>query len=213
MRVPDVPQQLPEPRIHSWPSRQPIIRVHHVEVGATEFNSTAVSRRFRPIRTRSGVVATIYGADKDEGALSETVFHDVPVRGGPGRRVQRKMLIPLVLSTIIPARPLRLVELHGAGLRRLQVTHAELIETSARQYPRTAEWGQALHDHATSYDGLIWRSRQFNDSLAMMLWADRVAQFKHLTFDPDEPPLPLFAGDGYERILQLANDFGITVID
>jgi hypothetical protein len=80
------------------------------------------------------------------------------------------------------------------------VTHAELIETSARQYPRTAARGQAPYDHNTGFHGLVWRSRQFNESPAVMLWGDRVARFSHLTFDPDEPPLPLFAGDGYERV-------------
>nr|WP_246585126.1 RES family NAD+ phosphorylase [[Mycobacterium] fortunisiensis] len=180
-------------------------------MGATEFNGSEVSRRFRPIYRESAVVPTLYGADMDAGALSETVLHDVPVRGG-GRRIQRKNLVHQVLSTIIPTIPLNLVELHGAGLRRLQITHGELIESGARHYPRTAEWSRALYEYGDEFHGLAWRSRQFNDSIAVMLWGDRVNRFEHLRPEPDQPPLPLFLGEGYERVMQLANDFDITVV-
>lgn len=210
MHVPAVPDPLPDPRVHTWPAAEPIIRCHHISTGATEFNTSKVSRRFRPVMSGGKVVATLYGADLPAGALSETVFHDVPVRGN-GRRVQRKALIAMMRSTVIPRQPLRLVELHGAGLRRLRVTHAELIESSSRQYPRTAAWSQALYDHA-DYDGLIWRSRQFNDSFALMLWGDRVNRWEALEADPDNAPLPLYAGEGFDEVQQLADDCEITII-
>ena len=211
MRVPDVPDPLPSPRIHLWPAGKPIARCHKAEMGATEFNITTASRRFRPVSSPGGTVPTIYGADMSAGALSETVFHDVPIRG-PARRIQRKSLTHMIVSNIVATRELRLVELHGAGLGQLNVRHAELIETSASQYPRTAVWAQALYDHAGGFDGLIWRSRQFNDSLAMMLWGDRVSRFDDLQSDPDQPPLPLLLGPGFEMVLELANNSGITVV-
>jgi RES domain len=212
-RVPDVPVPLPTARLHLWPAEQPIVRCHSVQMGATEFNTTSASRRFRPVLDPSGaVVPTIYGADLTEGALSETVFHDVPVRG-PGRRIFRKTLVPMVLSTITPFRGLRLAELHGAGLGRAGATHGELIETGAKQYPRTALWGQALYDHAAGFDGLIWRSRQFNDSLALMLWGDRVARFTDLAPHPGIAPVPLYAGEGFETVRELAEAVRITIIE
>jgi hypothetical protein len=212
VRVPDVPDPLPEPLEHIWEKGKPIIRCHHIEMGATEFNTTEVSRRFRPVAGAKGTVPTIYVSDLDQGALSETVFHDVPVQD-KARRVQRRALIHMVLSTIAPTRQLRLVRLHGAGLRRLQVTHGKLIETSSRQYRRTALWGQALYDCDPDFDGLIWRSRQFNDSYALMLWGGRVDRFKHLKFDRTQAPLPLYVGEGLEKVQQLADDCGITVIN
>jgi hypothetical protein len=210
MRVPDVPDPLPDLRVHTWPAHQPIFRCHHMSMGATEFNASHVSRRFRPVTRGGDVVSTLYAADLPQGALSETVFHDVPVRG-KGRRVLRRALVPMVRSTLTPIRSLQLVELHGAGLRRLRVTHGELIESSSRQYPPTAAWGQALHDLA-DHDGLIWRSRQFNDSFALMLWGDRVSRFDDLEVDLDDAPLPLYAGAGFDEVQQLADDCGITVI-
>jgi hypothetical protein len=182
-------------------------------MGATEFDTTSAARRFRPVQNPGGaLVPTIYGADLTEGALSETVFHDVPVRG-PGRRIFRKALVPIVLSTITPVRDLRLAELHGAGLGRLGTTHGELIETGAKQYPQTARRGQTLYDQAAGFDGLIWRSRQFNDSFALMLWGDRVARFTDLAPHPSVAPVPLYAGDGFETVRELAEATRITIVE
>jgi hypothetical protein len=134
MRVPDVPDPLPGPRVHTWPVGEPIVRCHHISMGATEFNTSNVSRRFRPVMSGGEIVPTLYGADLPNGALSETVFHDVPVRGG-GRRVQRKALVPMVRSTVIPrvdavGRPCQ--SLGGSGSRPRQCAAAALCGRGVR---------------------------------------------------------------------------------
>jgi len=211
MRVPDVPNPLPDPLESIWSAGTAIIRCHSVKMGANEFNTSNASRRFRPVTASGIIVPSLYGSDLVKGALSETVFHDVPVRGR-GRRVQHKTLVTIIRSTVIPKRDLRLVRLHGSGLGRLRVTHEELIESSSRQYPRTAAWGQALYDHAANYDGLVWRSRQFNDSYALMLWGTRVDRFNDLDIDEESPPLSLYAGPGYDEVQELAAEREITVV-
>lgn len=208
--MPDVPDPFPDPLERIWLAGHPIVRCHEVTMGATEFNTSDASRRFRPVRNGGVIVPTLYGADLIEGALSETVFHDVPVRGA-ARRIQHKALVLMVRSTVIPRRDLRLVRLHGAGLGRLGVTHGELIETGSADYHRTATWGQALYDLG-GYDGLVWRSRQFNDSYALMLWGDRVNRFMHLEVDPSNAPLLLYGGVGLDEVQRLADDAGITVV-
>src|SRR5699024_5577885 len=85
------------------------------------------------------------------------------------------------------------------------------IECAAGQYGRTAAWAQALYDHA-DFDGLVWRSRQFNDSYAVMLWGDRVDRFQDLSIGPTIAPLPLYAGAGFDEVQHLADQSGITVI-
>jgi hypothetical protein len=210
VRVPDVPKPLPKPLEDIWPAGRPIIRCHNVALGATEFNASTDSRRFRPVQSHGAIVPTLYGADLVKGALSESVFHDVPVRGN-GRRIQRKALVPMMRSTVIPKRDLRLVRLHSDGLKRLGVKHAELIESSARQYPRTAAWGQGLYDLG-NHDGLVWQSRQFNASYAIMLWGDRVKRRKDIDVDEANPPLSLFLGPGFDEVQQLADDGLITVV-
>jgi hypothetical protein len=117
----------------------------------------------------------------------------------------------MMRSTVIPKRDLRLVRLHSDGLKRLGVKHAELIESSARQYPRTADWGQALYDLG-DHDGLVWQSRQFNASYAIMLWGDRVKRRKDIDVDEANPPLSLFLGPGFDEVQQLADDGLITVV-
>jgi hypothetical protein len=210
VRVPHVPKPLPLPLEDIWPAGRPIIRCHNVALGATEFNTANDSRRFRPIQSHGAIVPTLYGADLVKGALSESVFHDVPIRG-KGRRIQRKALVPMMLSTVIPKRDLRLVKLHSDGLKRLGVKHAELIESSASQYPQTAAWGQALYDLG-DYDGLVWVSRQFNASYAVMLWGDRVKRRKDIDVDEAHAPLSLFLGAGFDEVQQLADDCLITVV-
>jgi hypothetical protein len=211
VRVPDVPKPLPKPLEDIWPAGRPIIRCHNVALGATEFNTSNDSRRFRPVQSHGAIVPTLYGADLVKGALSESVFHDVPIRG-KGRRIQRKALVPMMRSTVIPKRDLRLVRLHSDGLKRLGVLRAELIESSARRYPRTAAWGQALYDLG-DYDGLVWHSRQFDDSYAVMLWGDRVKRRKDIDVDEANAPLSLYLGAGFDEVQQLADDCLITVVD
>jgi hypothetical protein len=48
IRVPDVPDRLPDPLERSWPAGDPIIRCHPVVMAATEFNASNVSPRLAP---------------------------------------------------------------------------------------------------------------------------------------------------------------------
>jgi hypothetical protein len=172
--IPRPPPQL-DPAIESWVAGREIVRCHAPSQHERQFNDTPRLARFRPLVHGGSIVPTMYGADDLPGALSETVFHDVPVRG-PDRRVLRGQIKRWVWSIVTPRRDLRLVALHGAGLKRIQVTHGELIESNASDYADTVPWSAALHDTAAAPDGLRWRSRQHNDSLALMLFGTRVAE-------------------------------------
>jgi RES domain len=185
------------------------VRCHNVRFGATEFNATASPGRFRPIRRRGRIVGTLYGAGDDAGAISETAFHDVPVRA-ERPLLRASALTTLVLSTLAARRELSLASLHGHGLARLKVTRAELIDSDADQYPALAAWGQALHDCPAAPDGLVWRSRQYDDAYAVLLFADRV---RRADLDVVTPPLPLALGTGRDRVLELAERAGITLVE
>ena len=162
------------PQIERWDTGRVIVRCHGPKYHERQFNDTTRLARFRPLMHAGGVVPTMYGANDFTGAVSETVFHEVPVRG-PHRRILRSSLDRWVWCEVAPTRDLTLVALHGTGLRRLQVTNRDLIESDAAHYAETALWSLALHDDASTPDGLCWRSRQHNDSLALMLFGSRVS--------------------------------------
>lgn len=208
--VPDPqPADQLDPLILEWGPGTPIVRCHNVGFGAAEFNTTAGPGRFRPVRRRGRIVGTLYGADDDAGAISETAFHDVPV-GVERPLIRLSALTPFVVSTVAARRKLRLASLHGHGLRRLGATRAQLIDSDADQYPSLAAWGQALHDCPAEPDGIAWRSRHYDDAYAVLLFADRVPRRE---LEVVVPPVPLVVGRGRERLFQLAERAGITLVD
>ena len=198
-----------DPLITPWPSGKQLSRCHPSTFGATEFNPRAgTPGRFRPVRTGRRVVPTFYAADGAAGAISETVFHDVPV-DSTTKRVRIARFETVLLSTIAPRRELRLIRLHGHGVHRLRASRAQLIESEADCYPQLASWGQALHDCPVNADGLLWRSRQYDDSYACLLFGDRVGRRE---LEVTAPSLPLALGRGLELLTELAEDAEIALI-
>ena len=206
--APRAPELL-DPLITVWPAGQVMRRCHTSTFGATEFNPRVrTPGRFRPIRTGKRAVPTLYAADDASGAISETIFHDVPV-DAVDKRVRVGRFDTTLLSTIAPRRELALVGLHGNGFHRVHASRAHLIESEADCYPQLASWGQALHDCAAQPDGLIWRSRQYDDAYAVLLFGDRVRRADVVVV---EPSLPLALGRGLEIVEELAEQAGITLV-
>jgi hypothetical protein len=197
-----------DPLVSEWVAGRPIVRCHNLRHGPAEFNRTASPGRFRPVRRRGRIAGTLYGSEDLAGAVSETVFHDFPVGTGP-RFLRVEALEPMVASTLLARRALRLASLHGHGLRRLGATRAQLIDSEADRYPELAAWGQALHDCPAEPDGLLWRSRHYDDAYALLLFGDRV---RRRDLGVVEPPLPLALGRGLERLMELAERAGITLV-
>jgi hypothetical protein len=172
--IPRPPADL-APRFETWEADRVIVRCHPPMYHERQFNPTTHLARFRPFVHDGEIVPTMYGASDLWGALSETLFHEVPVRGA-NRRILRSQMDLYTWSEITPTRDLKLVQLHGVGLRALQVTHGELIETDAADYADSVPWSDALYDAPGVPDGLCWRSRQHNDSLALIMFGTRVRE-------------------------------------
>jgi hypothetical protein len=212
--VPAPPVPLPDPLEEIWPAGTPIVRCHPATRGSNELNPGPDLRRFRPFAAGDGqIIPTIYGSDTFKGAVSETVFHDVPVRGDD-REIDLARLRPYLVSGILPVRDLRLASVRANGLRRLRVTHAELIETTAADYSLTVPWARAIWAHSARFDGLIWMSRQHNTSAAIMLFGrhDGSGVLRdELVADPDEPPRLICDGRGLDDVLKFAAECEIEV--
>jgi RES domain-containing protein len=197
-----------KPAFEPWPAGKPIFRCHAPRYEERAFNLSSRLARFRPFMHDGEIVPTAYGADDLAGAVSETVFHDVPVRG-PNRRILRSEIEQWVWCELAATRELTLVKLHGTGLTRLQVTHGELIESDARHYAETAPWAKALHDADPVIDGLCWRSRQHNDSLALILFGTRVRDDDLRIVRPAES---LSLKPGGDVVYEFAEAADITIV-
>src|SRR3954463_9140729 len=130
--------------------------------------------RFQPCTAdrRRTPPPVFYGAGDVDAALSETVFHDVPIRGS--KHLAHAQLVHRLVVALIARRDLLLVDLTSDGPRRRGLTRGELIESDSRSYPQTAAWARALHDHWQRVDGLLWASGQRDTSRALLLFGDRV---------------------------------------
>ena len=150
----------------------------------------------------------IYGAASLEGAISETVFHDVPVRGT--KTVDASKFQHHLAVTVAPTRHLNLADLTGPALTRMGVSRAELIDSDSRGYGETAAWARAIHHHRAHFDGLLWISRQYDRVQTLMLFGDRVTPAE-LPQHPSSVPTSLRIGSGLDKLLTLADAALITV--
>lgn len=196
------------PMFVTWPATKQMIRCHQTKYGACEFNPGPSSGRFSPFRDSHGDrVPRIYAAETFAAALSESVFHDLPLTG-PGRMIAKSKLETVQSSTIHAMRDLNLVQLFGQGLDALQLTRAQLIETEAAHYNQTVDWAKALHDHADDIDGLIWMSRLYSDSQAMVIFGSRVDRGD---LNASVRPEPLAAEPTFTKVQEIATNNGIVI--
>jgi RES domain len=199
-----------DPLVETWPVGRTFVRCHDSSFGATEFNPGFGHGRFHPFTGTEGeAVPTLYGASTLEGALSESIFHNVPLRG-PLRSIRRSILRPMQLSVLTPRRELKLIQLHGFGLRRLGLSRADLIEAEVQHYSRTVSWAAAFHAWSQEVEGLVWVSRLHDTAFALVLFGDRVAR---ADLKVVEPPMPIFLGEGFSRVEDAAEKANITILE
>jgi hypothetical protein len=152
-------------------------RVHANRHAPTAFNPGKGNARFSPISASDGTpVPTIYAADSFEGAVMESVFHDIPYHPGTDtiKSVSEEKLTDQVHSRITVSHDLTLADLAAKSLRKLGVARRHLIECDKDQYPATRKWAEAIHAQHPEIQGLSWVSRQDDTSRAVVLFADRV---------------------------------------
>ena len=167
VRRPPVPF---DPATATLPAGHLLYRVLSATRTATDFNpGFGAPTRFGFFGKPT--VPIMYAADVEDAAIAETLLHDIPADGGllPYDQYASKVLVRLEVT-----QRLRLGVLHGTGLRRLKVTADELTSSPASSYASTVRWAEAAHD--VGLDGLVWMSRQCNDTKAYVLFGDRCAQ-------------------------------------
>lgn len=143
------------------------------------------TNRFRPTEFNPGYgeggrfhffgtppVPVLYLAQTRQAAVAETLLRNIPV--GAPEPLRRSAYRHAVLAGLAPARPLRLAQFYGLGLRRLGIEATQLTDTPGTHYPHTRTWAAAAH--SAGFDGIAWMSKRDNSAQAYMLFGDRVAE-------------------------------------
>lgn len=210
---PPPPSSLLQPLTETWQAARDVLRCHEAALAPDAFNpGQGTGGRFDPlIRPTGAIIPTLYGSDTPEGAFSESIFRNVPVRppNPDDKMVSEKHLGGRVLSRISPQRDLSLVQLYGPSLSRLGLYRHEIIDCEADAYPLTRPWALALHDAVPNADGIIWVSCHNDASKAILLFGNRVLSTDFLVVGI---PLPLEFGAGLDLVRDAADRAGITLV-
>jgi hypothetical protein len=190
-----------------WPAGQPFVRGFSARYGPVAFNPSPAVRRFRPVYDASGdVVPTSYGAETGMIALAETVLRRAPSSGGILHRVE---LRGLGLAKVSFPHDLDLLQLNGAGLRKLGLTRGQLIDTGASAYPDTAAVAQTLYDANPTAHGIVWTSHQADDGDAFILWGTRLDPAAATIL---EGPVLLDDAHGLALVQTACERFGVLLV-
>lgn len=138
----------------------------------TDFNpGFGASTRFAFFQDSDGeTVPVLYAAYSAEAAVSETLLRNIPVEGGA---LLESDYLNSMLAGLRPSRDLRLARFMGTGLRALGTTHQTVTSSDRRSYPDTVQWARAAH--RSGFDGAAWMSNRCNDTVAVVLFGDRLA--------------------------------------
>lgn len=185
-------------------------RIHQARFRPAQFHPGAgADARFSPIRSAAKKpIPTLYAASTLEGALMETVFHDVPTPPADYiLDIERLPELGLRVSIIRPKGELHVIDLSTKGLQRLGLQRTQLVDTPVTAYPAARRWAEWLHDAERGAQGLLWTSRKDDAAKAMMLFGDRV-QEKEFVVELDREPV--HESPYLEQLLTLAEHIGIT---
>jgi hypothetical protein len=72
------------------------------------------------------------------------------------------------------ASPLALRSFLAPDLMKLGIARNQLIDTPASEFSDTRRWSAALHRKDAATHGMVWESRAYPSSLAVMFFGDRV---------------------------------------
>lgn len=170
--VPKPPADFPT-HVTDLPVGAVLWRIHAESLAGDVFNPGFGVSRFAPIGPKRKRVPTAYAADEFEAAVYETIFHDLdPVE--PFKTYPLSKLADVRCSMLRVASPLALRSFLAPDLMKLGVARNQLIDTPAREFPDTQRWSAALHRKDAVTHGMVWESRAYPSSLAMMFFGDRV---------------------------------------
>lgn len=164
-RVSEVPP-LPPADLHerslalTGPAGEVLWRIHRTDLDPFFFGPPAGVRPAGRWDAAAGQFGVCYFAEEPRVAFAETLLR------GPGAIVSEKDVAMRSLARFEVVLPLRLVMVHGPGLRRMGATAA--VSSGPHEFSRT--WSLALHEHPSRPDGVLYRVRHDDDGVGVALF-------------------------------------------
>lgn len=218
-------RKIPGPTVRAQPLRTELPagtelwRVHSVRRTSTEFRTDPVDLhwgggRFCYIRDELSPrpVPYIYVGLSPLTAVSETLARDLVFHDDGRRRISYTRVKDQLLSKVVTARDLPLVDLRGpAELAAVRQT-AWLIRSDADNYQRTRRWASWIRGQARWSVGFRWPSRQdFGPEGADSCILYEPDNAPPLLEPSPEPPLELHTPAGRAYLNDLLKPWGIRV--
>lgn len=114
-----------------------------------------------------------YAGSSLSAAIYETIFHDIPAKA-PFKSGTKANILIRSRAELEVVRPLHLVQLRNPDLLRWKISRGQLIGSSAKHYPLTALWAEAIHHQFPLAEGLTWISNQCDPDDVYIFFGDRV---------------------------------------
>jgi RES domain len=158
--------------------RGPWYRIHRSRLAPLHFGNSG-GNRFDAPNKEFGV---LYAGRDTHCAFIETFGHATGVR-----LVEARELSQRGLAELTPRRPLRLVDLRGAGLARIG---ADASLTAGPDYDLAHRWSVVLRSHPQKPDGIAYRARHDPERICAALFDQvkpllAVRSLGRLDSDPD----------------------------
>ncbi|WP_327290237.1 RES family NAD+ phosphorylase [Streptomyces sp. NBC_01198] len=166
-------QMIPAPTVRAAPHRHvlpagtELWRVHSVRRAATDFKAVPADLhwgggRFCDIRDELSTDRRpyLYAGLSPLTAVCETLARDLRTRQDGRRRITQPRVRDMLLSKVVAAVDLPLVDLTDNS--HLAAVHQDiwLVQAQAPEYPRTRRWGSWIRGQASWAVGIRWPSRQ-----------------------------------------------------
>ncbi|MFV9454172.1 RES family NAD+ phosphorylase [Rhodococcus sp. NM-2] len=153
-----------------------------------------------------GSYAYLYIADSPDGAIAETICRDLPLDPTIARIVPASAVIGRTLTALTVTRTLTVAALHGPHLSSVG-QDLWLTKCEARHYVTTRRWAHAIRTADPDIDGLAYRPRHNEDTLAWILTTDpAITPHPDLAVDPTTTPLPLDHSPGRDLAARIIAD-------
>lgn len=176
-----------DPRRFTLRAGTRLTRIHDRRFSATGFNPTLADRHWGGGRfdaTEDDAYGFLYAAEGARCAVAEALLRDLPSTAAGAQILPRQALAGRQISWIRPARDLELVNLLSGRDLAAVGQDSWLTKCDARDYGFTRRWGHRIRSWAPWAQGLVWRSRREEASLAYVFFEDRASTVFEEVLDP-----------------------------